>query len=47
MGGPGLLIKYGDIAQVQGGILVAERDDMGASNIWFDAATIVVSPWLA
>ncbi|GAB7494981.1 Mu-like prophage major head subunit gpT family protein [Bilophila wadsworthia] len=28
-------------------ILVAERDDMGASNIWFDAATIVVSPWLA
>ena len=28
-------------------ILVAERDQYGASNIWFDAATIVVSPWLA
>ena len=28
-------------------VVVAERDDAGASNIWFDAATIVVSPWLA
>ena len=28
-------------------VIVAERDDAGASNIWFDAATIVVSPWLA
>lgn len=28
-------------------ILVAERDNAGASNIWFDAATIIVSPWLA
>lgn len=28
-------------------ILVAERDQYGASNIWFDAATIIVSPWLA
>lgn len=27
-------------------VLVAERDDMGASNIWYDAATILVSPWL-
>ena len=28
-------------------VIVAERDDAGASNIWFVAATIVVSPWLA
>ena len=28
-------------------VIAAERDDGGASNIWFDAATIVVSPWLA
>ena len=28
-------------------VIAAERDDMGASNIWFDTATILVSPWLA
>ena len=27
-------------------VIVAERDDAGASNIWYDAATILVSPWL-
>lgn len=28
-------------------ILEADRDDNGASNIWYHAATILVSPWLA
>lgn len=27
-------------------VIEAERDDAGASNIWYKAATIVVSPWL-
>ena len=27
-------------------ILVAERDNYGASNIWYDAASIIVTPWL-
>lgn len=27
-------------------VLVAEKNDAGASNIWYDAASIVVSPWL-
>jgi hypothetical protein len=28
-------------------VLEAERDDNGASNIWYHAASILVSPWLA
>ena len=27
-------------------VLAAERDDSGASNIWYDAAVLLVSPWL-
>lgn len=27
-------------------ILVAERNDNGASNVWFKAASLLVSPWL-
>lgn len=27
-------------------VIEAERDDAGASNIWYKAATILVSPWL-
>lgn len=28
-------------------VLMAERNDAGASNIWFQAASLLVSPWLS
>lgn len=46
-GKPGTLLVVPPTLQADARkVLVAEKNDMGASNIWYDAASIVVSPWL-